>query len=80
VQSFLKSVIIGITGIRGKACLYWVNKTLKGMIMMVSRSTVLILSRNANDQSRFVKVKTRLTTKGKGECKSRRDYIHVVRG
>jgi hypothetical protein len=38
------------------------------------------MSQNTNDQGRFVKVKTRLTTKGKGECKGRGDYIHVARG
>jgi hypothetical protein len=38
------------------------------------------MSRNANDRGRFVRVKTRLTTKGRGECKGREDYIYVARG
>jgi hypothetical protein len=38
------------------------------------------LSRNANDRGWFVEVKTRLTTKRKGECKGRGDYIYVIRG
>jgi hypothetical protein len=41
---------------------------------------VVNMSRNANNQGRFVGVKTRLTTKGKGECEGRVDYIHVARG
>jgi hypothetical protein len=39
-----------------------------------------IVSRNANDQGRFVVIKTRLTTKRKGECKRRGDYIYVAKG
>jgi hypothetical protein len=38
------------------------------------------VSRNTNDQGQFVGVKTRLTTKGEGECEGRGDYIHVARG
>jgi hypothetical protein len=38
------------------------------------------MSRNENDRGRFVGVKTRLTTKRKGECEGRGDYIHVARG
>jgi hypothetical protein len=38
------------------------------------------MSQDANDQGRFVGVKTRLTTKGKEECKGKGDYIHVARG
>jgi hypothetical protein len=41
---------------------------------------VVNMSRNANDRGRFIKVKTRLTTKRKEECKGRGDYIHVARG
>jgi hypothetical protein len=36
------------------------------------------LSRNANDQGRFVVVKTRLTTKRKGKCEGRGDYVTVL--
>jgi hypothetical protein len=39
-----------------------------------------LVSQNANDQGRFVVVKTKLTTKGGGECEKRGDYIHVIRG
>jgi hypothetical protein len=38
------------------------------------------MSRNANDQGRFVVVKTKLTTKGREKCKEREDYIYVARG
>jgi hypothetical protein len=38
------------------------------------------MSQNANDQGRFVIIKTRLTTKGREECKGREDYIYVARG
>jgi hypothetical protein len=38
------------------------------------------MSQNANDRGWFVIVKTRLTTKGRGECEGRGDYIYVVRG
>jgi hypothetical protein len=38
------------------------------------------MSQNANDRGQFVEVKTRLTTKRKGECKERGDYIYVTRG
>jgi hypothetical protein len=38
------------------------------------------VSRNANDQGRFVVVKTRLTIKRREECKRRGDYIHIIRG
>jgi hypothetical protein len=41
---------------------------------------LVILSQNTNDQGRFIKVKTRLTTKRKRECKKRGDYIYVARG
>jgi hypothetical protein len=44
------------------------------------KANYLYLSRNANDQGWFVEIKTRLTTKEKGECKKRGDYIYVVRG
>ena len=39
---------------------------------------VVNMSRNANDQGRFDKVKTRLTTKREEEYKGRRDIIHSV--
>jgi hypothetical protein len=38
------------------------------------------MSQDANDQGRFVKIKTKLTTKRKRECKGRGDYIYVARG
>jgi hypothetical protein len=38
------------------------------------------MSQNTNNQGWFVKVKTRLTTKRKRECKGRGDYIYVARG
>jgi hypothetical protein len=38
------------------------------------------MSQNTNDRGRFVVIKTRLTTKRKGECKGKGDYIHVARG
>jgi hypothetical protein len=38
------------------------------------------MSQNANDRGWFVKIKTKLTTKRKEECKKREDYIYVVRG
>jgi hypothetical protein len=38
------------------------------------------MSQNANNQGRFVIIKTKLTIKGKGECKRRGDYIYIVRG
>jgi hypothetical protein len=41
---------------------------------------VVNMSRNTNDQGRFVVIKTRLTTKRKEEYKGRGDYIHVARG
>jgi hypothetical protein len=41
---------------------------------------VVNMSRDANDQGRFVMVKTKLTTKRKGECEGRGDYIYVARG
>jgi hypothetical protein len=41
---------------------------------------IVNMSQNANDQGRFVVVKTRLTTKRKRECEGRGDYIHVARG
>jgi hypothetical protein len=41
---------------------------------------VVNISQNTNDQSRFVRIKTRLTTKRKRECEGRGDYIHVARG
>jgi hypothetical protein len=40
----------------------------------------LYLSRNANDRGWFVVIKTRLTTKGREECKRRGDYIYITRG
>jgi hypothetical protein len=48
--------------------------------MLLKAEIVRKLSRNANDQGWFVVVKTRLTTKGKEECKGRGDYIYVTRG
>jgi hypothetical protein len=39
-----------------------------------------LISRNANDRGRFVVIKTKLTTKGRKECKGRGDYIYVARG
>ena len=36
------------------------------------------MSRNANDQGRFGKVKTRLTTKEEEEGEERGGYIHVA--
>jgi hypothetical protein len=39
-----------------------------------------VLSQNTNDQGRFVKIKTKLTTKGKRECGRRGDYIYVIKG
>ena len=41
---------------------------------------VVNMSQNINDQGWFVVIKTRLTTKGEGECEGRGDYIHVARG
>jgi hypothetical protein len=41
---------------------------------------IVNISQNTNDQGWFVVIKTRLTTKGKEECKGRGDYIYVVRG
>jgi hypothetical protein len=38
------------------------------------------VSRNANDQGRFIVIKTRLTIKRKRECKRRGDYIHIAKG
>jgi hypothetical protein len=38
------------------------------------------MSQNANNQGRFVIIKTRLTTKRKEECEGREDYIYVVKG
>jgi hypothetical protein len=38
------------------------------------------VSQNANDRGRFVRVKTRLTTKRREECEGRGDYIHVAKG
>jgi hypothetical protein len=35
---------------------------------------------NTNDLGWFIKIKTRLTTKEREECKRRGDYIYVVRG
>ena len=37
------------------------------------------MSQNANDRGQFVVIKTRLTTKGKKECKRKGDYIYVAR-
>jgi hypothetical protein len=39
-----------------------------------------IVSQNTNDQGWFVVIKTKLTTKGKRECKEREDYIYIARG
>jgi hypothetical protein len=38
------------------------------------------MSQNTNDQGWFVIIKTKLTTKGKGKCKEREDYIYIARG
>jgi hypothetical protein len=43
-------------------------------------SKSLYLSQNANDQGRFVVIKTRLTTKKREKYKKREDYIYVVKG
>jgi hypothetical protein len=49
-------------------------------ILSVDYYSNLFMSQNANDQGRFVIIKTRLTTKRKRECKKKGDYIHIVRG
>jgi hypothetical protein len=49
-------------------------------IKQLQSHKVIRLSQNANDQGRFVRVKTRLTIKRKKECEGRGDYIHVARG
>jgi hypothetical protein len=41
---------------------------------------VVNILRNTNDCGLFIIIKTRLTIKGKEECKKRGDYIHVARG
>jgi hypothetical protein len=38
------------------------------------------MSQNANDRGWFVKIKTRLITKRKRECKKRGDYIYIAKG
>jgi hypothetical protein len=38
------------------------------------------MSQNANDRGRFVVIKTKLTIKGREECKKRGDYIYVAKG
>jgi hypothetical protein len=38
------------------------------------------MSQDANDQGRFVEIKTKLTIKRKREYEKRGDYIYVVRG
>jgi hypothetical protein len=38
------------------------------------------LSQDANDQGRFVEVKTKLIIKRKRECEERGDYIYIVKG
>jgi hypothetical protein len=41
---------------------------------------VVNILQNANNQGWFVKIKTKLTTKRKRECKGKGDYIYVARG
>jgi hypothetical protein len=38
------------------------------------------VTQNANDRGWFVVIKTRLTTKGRRECKEKGDYIHIIKG
>jgi hypothetical protein len=48
-------------------------------VIVQSLNDWLLLSQNTNDRGRFVIIKTRLTTKGKEECKRRGDYIYVIK-
>jgi hypothetical protein len=38
------------------------------------------MSQNTNNRGQFVKIKTKLTIKGKEKCKKRGDYIYIARG
>jgi hypothetical protein len=38
------------------------------------------MSQNTNNQGWFVKIKTKLTIKGREKCEGRGDYIYVARG
>jgi hypothetical protein len=55
-------------------------KALLHLSLLSPLQKTIYLSQNANDRGWFVKIKTRLTTKRKEECKEKEDYIHVVRG
>jgi hypothetical protein len=46
----------------------------------INKTRKTLLSQNANDRGQFVIIKTKLTTKGREECKEKRDYIYVARG